>query len=248
MIRFEAVSRSFDGPDGRQVLAVRGLNLEVGRGETVCLIGSSGCGKTTTLRMVNRLEEADSGTIRVEGRDVMELDPIRLRRRIGYVIQHGGLFPHLDVRRNVGLMCALEGWPEERTRERVNALLERVRLDPDEFGERFPGELSGGQRQRVGVARALALDPEIVLLDEPFGALDPITRGQLQQEFLELDRQVAKTVLMVSHDMDEAFLLADRVALMEEGELVQIGTLEDFRTRPNSEFVSDFLEKTLRVP
>jgi osmoprotectant transport system ATP-binding protein len=245
VIRLERVSRAFPRPGEEPVLAVRDLDLEVRRGETLCLIGPSGCGKTTTLRLVNRLTEATSGRVLVDGEDVLGLDAIRLRRRMGYVIQRGGLFPHLDVRQNVGLLCRLEGWSLERTRARVDALLEMVHLAPLEFGPRYPAELSGGQRQRIGVARALALDPDMLLMDEPFGALDPITRGQVQQEFLELKRTVEKTVVFVSHDLDEAFLLGDRVGLMAEGRLVQIGALEDFRRAPASPWVERFLETHL---
>lgn len=244
MIRLEAVSKSFER-GAETVSAVEGLDLEIGRGETLCLIGPSGCGKTTTLRLVNRLLEPNAGRVLVDGEDIARVDPIRLRRRMGYVIQSGGLFPHLTVRENVGLLCRLEDWPKPRTRARVDELLGKVHLPPVEFAERFPGELSGGQRQRVGVARALALDPEIVLMDEPFGALDPITRGQLQEEFLELKRQVDKTVVIVSHDLGEAFLLGDRVALMRSGQLVQVGTREEFASAPRSGWVARFLETHL---
>ncbi len=222
--------------------AVRDLDLHVAPGETVCLVGPSGCGKTTSLRLVNRLVRPTAGRVLVDGRDVAEADPVRLRRGIGYVIQSGGLFPHLTVAANVGLLCRLEGWDTARTAERVDELLELVHLPPSEFGARYPAELSGGQRQRVGVARALALDPQLLLMDEPFGALDPLTRDSLQREFLELSERVEKTILIVSHDMDEAFLLGDRVALLAEGRLAQVGTLEQFRDAPASEQVRTFLE------
>lgn len=241
MIRLESVSKSYER-GAEALVAVADLDLEVARGETLCLIGPSGCGKTTTLRLINRLAEPSSGRVLVDGQDAASLDPIRLRRRMGYVIQSGGLFPHMTVRENVGLLCRLEDWRKERTRARVDDLLARVHLPPDEFAERYPGELSGGQRQRVGVARALALDPEIVLMDEPFGALDPITRSKLQEEFLELKHQVDKTVVIVSHDLDEAFLLGDRVALMRTGRLVQVGTREEFASTPRSRWVESFLE------
>jgi len=246
VIRLEHVSKLFPGRDGEEVHALRDLDLEVADGETVCLIGPSGCGKTTTLRLMNRLAEPTTGRVLVDGEDVAELDPIRLRRRMGYVIQTGGLFPHLTVAANVGLLCRLEGWPPARTQERVAELLERVHLAPD-HASRYPRELSGGQRQRVGVARALALDPEIVLMDEPFGALDPITRSQLQDEFLELKRDVKKTVVFVTHDLEEAFALGDRVGLVADGKVVQLGTLEDFRHSPRTDYVERFLEKHLHA-
>jgi osmoprotectant transport system ATP-binding protein len=177
----------------------------------------------------------------VDGRDVREQDPIRLRRSIGYVIQKGGLFPHMTVARNVGLLCELEDWEPARVQARVAELLALVNLPIDTFGPRYPRELSGGQRQRVGVARALALDPPIILMDEPFGALDPISRSRIHDEFMELQRSVQKTIVIVTHDMAEAFKLADEVALMSEGKIVQRGTEADFRERPASAFVEEFL-------
>lgn len=245
MIRFESVSKSYSTPERGAHVAVDHLSLEVAAGETVCLIGPSGCGKTTTLRLLNRLEEPSSGRVLVGGADVARIEAVALRRRMGYVIQSGGLFPHMTVADNIGLLCRLEGWDPPRRLARVDELLELVRLDPLEFAQRFPGELSGGQRQRVGVARALALDPEILLLDEPFGALDPITRDELQEEFAELESRVAKTIVMVSHDLDEAFRLGDRVALMADGKLLQIGTLDDFRDAPANRYVERFLERHL---
>lgn len=224
---------------------MRDLSLIVETGETVCLIGPSGCGKTTTMKLVNRLIEPTTGTISVDGRDIREQDPIELRRRIGYVIQSGGLFPHMTVARNVGLLCEVEGWEPERTKGRVDELLELVNLPAAEFAARRPSELSGGQRQRVGVARALALDPGIVLMDEPFGALDPITRDQLHDEFAALKAAVKKTIILVTHDMREAFKLGDRIALMDRGEIVQIGTAADFREKPASPFVKTFLHSHL---
>jgi osmoprotectant transport system ATP-binding protein len=234
--------RKVYGSQGGEVVAVDGVSLRVEEGETVCLMGTSGSGKTTALKMVNRLLEPTSGRVLVGGRDVAERDVIRLRRSMGYVIQKGGLFPHLEVARNVGLLCELEGWSREDVRRRVGELLELVNLPPSEFAERFPHELSGGQQQRVGVARALALDPKIVLMDEPFGALDPITRGELHEEFVKLEEKVEKTILFVTHDLAEAFKLADRVALMDAGRLLQVGTEDDFRHRPASEFVAEFVK------
>jgi osmoprotectant transport system ATP-binding protein len=244
VIELREVRKTFVDPDGRTVAAVDGVDLEIERGETVCLIGPSGCGKTTTLKMINRLLEPTSGSIRVAGRDVAASDVIALRRRIGYVIQSGGLFPHMTVARNVGLLCELEGHDRERTRRRVDELLELVNLATD-LRDRYPGEISGGQRQRVCVARALALDPEVMLMDEPFGALDPITRDQIHGEFEQLESIVRKTIVMVTHDMFEAFRLGDRIALMDEGRVVQVGREADFRERPASEFAREFLKHHL---
>lgn len=244
MIRLEGLTRTFS-QDGRDVVAVQDVFLEIRTGECVCLIGESGCGKTTTLRLINRLLEPSSGRVLVDGEDTADVDPIRLRRRMGYVVQRGALFPHLTIRGNVELLCRVEGWGRERTRARADELLELVRLAPEDFADRYPSELSGGQRQRVGVARALALDPDILLMDEPFGALDPVTRREIQEEFLELEGEVNKTTVIVTHDLDEAFLLGDRVALMAEGEILQAGTLEDFREDPAGPRVERFLERHL---
>lgn len=203
------------------------LNLQVRRGETLVLLGRSGSGKTTTLKMINRLLTPSEGEVRVEGRPAADWDPIRLRRRIGYVIQEVGLFPHFTVTRNIGLVPSVEGWPAERIRERARQLLLLVGLDPS-LGSRYPRELSGGQRQRVGVARALAADPPILLMDEPFGALDPITRAELQREFQALQQRLNKTILFVTHDLREALLLATRIGLFEAGRLVGVYTPSDF--------------------
>ena len=242
MIEFQEVSKVFSGAQERQVTAVDKVSLEVKSGETVCLIGTSGSGKTTCMKMVNRLIEPSSGTILVGGKNVQEQDPIRLRRQIGYVIQKAGLLPHLTVAGNIGLMCRLEGWDKKRIADRVDELLTLVNMPPDQYRTRYPLELSGGQQPRVGVARALALDPEYILMDEPFGALDPITRNGLHDEFLRLKEEVKKTIILVTHDLSEAFKLGDRVALLRAGKLVQVGTEEDFRDRPASQFVSDFVE------
>jgi len=203
------------------------LNLEVRRGETLVLLGRSGSGKTTTLKLINHLLTPSSGELRVEARPVREWDVIRLRRQIGYVIQEVGLFPHFTVERNIGLVPKIENWPAKRIAERVQELLKLVGLDPD-IGSRYPRELSGGQRQRVGVARALAADPPILLMDEPFGALDPITRTELQREFHDLQKRLQKTVVFVTHDLREAMLLGTRIALMEAGRLVTVQTPGDF--------------------
>lgn len=244
MIRLDAVTKVFSRA-GHEVAALRDVSLEVEPGETLALIGTSGCGKTTSLRLINRLEEASAGTVSVGGVDVTRCDPIELRRGIGYVIQSGGLFPHLDVGRNISLLGRLEGWSPERCAERAEELLVRVHLDPDLRG-RYPAELSGGQRQRVGVARALALDPPILLMDEPFGALDPVTRWHLQDELAELLRGDSKATVLVTHDLDEAFRLGDRVGVMSEGRLVQVGRADEVRAKPATPFVAEFLERYRR--
>ncbi|RKN42712.1 ABC transporter ATP-binding protein [Micromonospora endolithica] len=240
-----AASISLDGigkryPDGTE--AVRELSLDIAAGELVVLIGPSGCGKSTVLRMVNRLIEPTAGRILLGGEDVTRVDPVRLRRRIGYVIQNVGLFPHQTVSANVATVPQLLGWPRERSRKRVEELLELVGLDPAQFGRRYPHELSGGQRQRVGVARALAADPVVLLMDEPFSAVDPIVRTRLQEEFLRLQAEVRKTIVLVTHDLDEAVRLGDRIAVLSQG-----GNLEQYDTpatvlgAPATPFVREFV-------
>ncbi len=212
---------SFALADGRNLLA--NLNLQVNNGETLVLLGRSGSGKTTTMKLINRLIDPTSGEVRVDGKPTIEWDPIRLRRRIGYVIQEVGLFPHLTVEENIGVVPRLEGWDADRIQARARALLTMVGLDADRFARRYPRELSGGQRQRVGVARALAADPPVILLDEPFGALDPITRREIQQEFRSLQHELGKTMVFVTHDIAEAFVLATRIALLKDGEMILLG-------------------------
>jgi osmoprotectant transport system ATP-binding protein len=223
VIEFRDVS--YRAPSGRDILA--GLTLALKRGEILVLLGRSGSGKTTALKLVNRLLEPSRGEMRVGGRPAREWDPILLRRRIGYAIQEVGLFPHYTVERNISLVPSIENWPKAKIHARVRELLALVGLNP-EVAARYPHQLSGGQRQRVGVARALAADPPILLMDEPFGALDPLTRADLQREFLSLERQLAKSVLFVTHDLKEALLLGTRIALLDEGRLRSLGSRQEF--------------------
>lgn len=244
-IRLDNVSKQY--PDG--TVAVASLTIDVPEGELVAFIGPSGCGKSTTLRMINRLTEPTGGQLWLGGEDVTRVDPVQLRRRIGYVIQQVGLFPHQDVRANVGTVPRLLGWDAKRIRERTDELLDLVGLDPAVFGKRYPHELSGGQRQRVGVARALAADPVVLLMDEPFSAIDPIARGRLQEEFLRLQAEVRKTIVMVTHDVDEAVRMADRIAVFSEGgKLEQYADPATILGAPSSSFVADFVggDRSLR--
>jgi osmoprotectant transport system ATP-binding protein len=225
LIAFAHVGKSFDGGHGAErVLAVNDVSLEVAAGEFLAIVGGSGSGKTTLLRLANRLIEADSGSITIEGEDVRSVDPIPLRRRIGYVFQSGGLFPHISVAGNIGITPKLLGMPAAEIAARVDELLDLVRLDRALYRDRFPHELSGGQRQRVGVARALAARPKIVLMDEPFGALDPLTRDALGDDYRALHKKLGLTTVMITHDMTEAILLADRIAVMRAGRLLAQGT------------------------
>ena len=237
MITFEDVTKRY--PDG--TVAVDALDLYVESGEVMVLVGPSGCGKTTTMRLVNRMIEPTRGRILVDGGDVADADPAQLRRGIGYVIQQIGLFPHRTIRENVATVPALEGWDKGRIRERTDELITTVGL-PIEVADRYPHQLSGGQRQRVGVARALAADPPVMLMDEPFGAVDPIVRARLQREFLRLQAEVQKTIVFVTHDIDEAIVMGDRIAIFREGgHLEQVATPRDLLADPKSRFVEDFL-------
>lgn len=240
MIKLDGVFKSFDGG---QSWAVRDLTLHVAEGELLVLLGSSGCGKTTTLKMINRLVESTRGTIRVGGRDIQEQEPVRLRRSIGYVFQGIGLFPHMTVEENISVALRLEGRSKKQRLDRARDLLNLVGLAPKAFTGRFPAELSGGQQQRVGVARALASDPECLLMDEPFGALDAITRDALQEELLQLKESLGRTIVFVTHDIFEALKLADRIAVMHEGCLEQAGTREEILSSPATSFVKDLFEK-----
>ncbi len=242
MIDLRAVTKVY--PDGH--VALREVSLHIERGTTVALLGPSGCGKTTTLKLINRLVSPTSGEVWVDGRDVRRSDAHRsavvaLRRSIGYVVQEAGLFPHLTAQQNVEIVPRLLDWPEARRSDRAKELFSLLGLDLALHGPRYPAELSGGQRQRVGLARAIAADPPIVLMDEPFGALDPLTRRRLQLEFKAINARLRKTVVLVTHDVEEAFLLADRVAVLADGVLAQVGTPEEIRRAPVSEFVASFL-------
>ena len=225
LIAFAHVGKSFDGGRGaKPVLAVDDVSLDVAEGQLLAIVGGSGSGKTTLLRLANRLIDADNGSITIDGEDVRTVDPVRLRRRIGYVFQSGGLFPHMNITDNIGITPKLQGLPAIENSARVDELLDLVRLDRALYRDRFPHELSGGQRQRVGVARALAARPRIVLMDEPFGALDPLTRDALGDDYRALHRKLGLTTVMITHDMTEAILLADRVAVMRAGRLLAQGT------------------------
>jgi osmoprotectant transport system ATP-binding protein len=238
MIRLDSVTKQY--ANGQ--VAVGDLSLEVGEGEICVLVGPSGCGKTTTLKMINRLVEPTGGRIFLDDEDVTHADPVALRRRIGYVIQQVGLFPHQNVATNVGTVPRLLGWSRARVHERVDELLSLVGLEPDEYRSRYPAQLSGGQRQRVGVARALAADPPVLLMDEPFGAIDPVTRVRLQDEFLRLQREVQKTVVFVTHDVEEAVKMGDRIAILDiGGVLKQYDTPAEVLGNPSEPMVADFV-------
>jgi osmoprotectant transport system ATP-binding protein len=244
VIRLENVSKNFAGGSN----AVRDLSLDIPDGKTCVLIGPSGCGKTTTLRMINRLIDPDSGRVLVDGADTRTIEPATLRLKMGYVIQQTGLFPHMTVGDNVGTVPRLWNWDKVRIKKRVEELLQLVGLDPREYRDRYPHQLSGGQRQRVGFARALGADPPILLMDEPFGAVDRITRERLQNEFINIQRSMRKTVVFVTHDIDEAVVVGDRICLLKmQAEIAQYDTPERILTRPESEYVAEFLGRERHV-
>jgi osmoprotectant transport system ATP-binding protein len=240
VIELVRVSKSYQSG----AFAVRDVTITVEKGTTVCIIGTSGSGKTTTLRMINRLVEPTSGTIRVGGKAIANEDPIALRRSIGYVVQDGGLLPHLTVRANVGLLAEIVRMPNRD--RRVDEVLDLVGLEPRTFASRHPSELSGGQKQRVAIARALVCDPEVLLMDEPFSALDALLRAQLGEELVRLQRTLKRTIVLVTHDLIEAFRVATRIVLMKDGAVVQEGAREDFLARPANEFVAEFVRAQTR--
>ena len=239
MITFEHVSKSFDG-----AVAIDDLSLTIAEGEFVVLIGPSGSGKSTTLKMVNRLVEHDRGRILFAGEETRRFEPETLRRRMGYAIQSIGLFPHWTVEQNIATVPDLLGWPRSRIHGRVTELLELLHLAPETYSRRYPHQLSGGQQQRVGVARALAGDPAVLLMDEPFGSLDPVTRDTLQQEIARIHKASGKTILFVTHDIDEALRLASRIVLLDRGRIVQAGTAREILSHPANDFVADFIGRT----
>lgn len=238
MIEFKNVKKAFD-----DTVVIENLNLKIEKGELVVLIGESGCGKTTTMKMINRLIEPSGGEILINGENILDVDRIELRRNIGYVIQRIGLFPHMTVGENIELVPLLKEWPREEREARAKELLDIVGLPAKEYFHRYPRELSGGQQQRVGIARGLAANPDVLLMDEPFSALDPITREQLQDELIRLQEDLAKTIVLVSHDMDEAIKMADKIAVMDKGEIIQFDTPEQILTNPKNEFVENFVGK-----
>lgn len=238
MIVFENVKKAYE-----KTLVIKNMNLEIKKGEFVVLIGESGCGKTTTMKMINKLIEPTGGKIYINGEDITSINPIQLRRNIGYVIQRVGLFPHMTVGENIELVPLLKEWPQNEREERAKELLDLVGLPANEFFNRYPHELSGGQQQRIGIARALAVNPDVLLMDEPFSALDPITREQLQDEMIRLQEDLSKTIVLVSHDMDEAIKMADRIAVMDKGEVIQYDSPEQILTNPVNEFVENFVGK-----
>ncbi len=248
MIEYDSVTKVF-GVGKTAVTATDNVTFTIEQGETAVFLGPSGCGKTTMLRMTNRLESITKGKIRVTGQDIMDMNPQKLRLTMGYVIQQIGLFPNKTISGNIAIVPRMLGWDKERIRVRVDELLEMVKLDPDTYRDRYPAELSGGQQQRIGVARGLAANPEILLMDEPFGAIDPINRNQIQDEFLRLQAKLKKTIAFVSHDIHEAIKMADKIAIFKDGKLVQYDTPEAILMRPSNKFVSDFVgaDRALKV-
>ncbi len=238
MLEFKNVTKVF-----KNKTIIQNISFTVNKGEFVVLIGPSGCGKTTTLKMINKLIPSTSGSICVNGKDILNEDTIELRRNMGYVIQQTGLFPHMTVGENIGLIPKLEKWPQEKILERTIELLKLVGMEPEQYIDRYPCELSGGQQQRIGVARAFATNPDIILMDEPFSALDPITRSQLQDELFNLQQELRKTIIFVTHDMDEALKLADRICIMKDGHILQFDTPENILKKPANEFIEEFIGK-----
>ncbi|MCF6327060.1 MAG: ABC transporter ATP-binding protein [Devosiaceae bacterium] len=247
MIRMENLTKIFDTPDG-DITAVNHVNMEVPAGEICILLGPSGCGKTTTLKMINGLIPKSSGKIFIDGKDTDTVDPVELRRNIGYVIQQIGLFPNMTIEDNICVVPDLLGWEKAKSRKRAAELLELVNLVPSAFLKRYPKELSGGQQQRVGVIRALAADPPVLLMDEPFGAIDPINRAVIQDEFLKMQKEIKKTIMFVSHDIDEAIKMADKIAIFKDGVLEQYSAPDDLLASPANDFIASFLgqDRTLK--
>lgn len=244
MIRFENVKKTYE--DG--YVALKNIDLEFKEGELTVLIGPSGCGKTTLMKLINRLNNPSSGKVSIHGKDLSRMDPVELRRSVGYVIQNIGLFPHMTIAANVAVVPRLLHWDKARIDSRVDELLRLVNLDPDTYRNRYPAELSGGQQQRIGIIRALAANPEIILLDEPFSALDPISREQLQEDLVRLQQELKQTIVFVTHDMDEALKIADTIVLMKDGEVVQMGRPEKILRHPANDFVKSFIgEKRLQT-
>ena len=237
MIRFENITKVF--PDGTK--ALRGVSLTIPKEELVVIIGPSGCGKTTLLKLINRLETPTSGEVYVTGNAISAIDPVELRKTIGYVIQRIGLFPHMTIEKNAALVPNLKGWPKEKTKNRIYELMKMVGLEPEQFLHKYPLELSGGQQQRIGVVRALAANPDIILMDEPFSALDPISREQLQNEIKYLQEKIKKTIVFVTHDIDEALKIADMIVVMKDGMIEQIGTPTELIESPINDFVENFI-------
>lgn len=247
MIRLDDLTKTFQTERGG-VTAVDHVNLEVPEGEICVLLGPSGCGKTTTMKMINRLVTPTSGKIYIDGKDTDEYDPVELRRNIGYAIQQIGLFPNMTVEQNISVVPSLLGWDKKKCHERARELLEMVAMEPDAFMDRFPSELSGGQQQRIGVIRALAADAPVLLMDEPFGAIDPINREVIQDEFLKMQEKIRKTIMFVSHDIDEAVKMGDRIAIFREGRLEQYAPPDELLAYPVNEFIADFVggDRTLK--
>ena len=248
MITYESVTKIY-GKGNNTVTALDNVSFTIPKGEVVVFLGPSGCGKTTTLRLTNRLETLTRGNIMIEDQNIMDIDVVQLRQRLGYVIQAIGLFPNKTIAENIAVVPKLLRWDEERITRRIDELLEMTNLDPEQYRDRYPAELSGGQQQRVGVARGLAADPNILLMDEPFGAIDPINREEIQDEFLKLQAKLQKTVAFVSHDIHEAIKIGDRIAIFNQGRLIQFDTPEIILTQPKNKFVSDFVgaDRALKV-